>query len=152
MMPGAKQHCALFRDRYAGLLHRCFQIGRLYFRTRCNVAQVDADTWDDADLQWVFVDRGAAHSKMPRRVHVSAAVVCHGKVHHRIALYVARVNERLFVRLPHAVNDWRMSRITRRPMIEISAQIHDSHCLLLAGPAGIAKTLAARSYREYTAR
>jgi hypothetical protein len=31
-----------------------------------------------------------------------------------------------------------MSRITRRPMIEISAQIHDSHCLLLPGPAGIA--------------
>src|SRR5262249_61264804 len=78
-------------------------------------------------------DRGAAHTKMTRRVPVSAAVVCHGKVHNRIALYVARVNERLFVRLPYAVNDWRMSRITRRAMIEISAQIDDSHCMLLAG-------------------
>src|SRR5271166_1638101 len=131
VVPSAKQHRASFWNRHAGLLDRGFQIGRPDLGTRRNVTQVDADALNDAVLQRVLVDRRAAHAEMARRVNVSPAVVGHGEVHHRIALDVAGIYKRFFVGLPHAVNDRRMSWVTRRAVIEISAQIDDPHRMLL---------------------
>ena len=45
------------------------------------------------------------------------------------------------MRLPHTVDDRRLSRIARRAMIEFSAQINDPHCASSLVQAAVARTL-----------
>ena len=126
-MTGAKQHRAFFRNWHAGFFHRRFQIRRRDLGARRDMAKIDADAADDAILQRIFVDRRAGLAEMTRRVDMRAAVIGHGEKHHGIALDIAGIDERLFVRLPHAVDDRRLPRIGRRAMIKLAAQIDDAH-------------------------
>jgi hypothetical protein len=126
-MAGAKEHGAFFWNRHARLVDRGFQVRRRDLGTRRDVAQIDADAADDAALQRIFIDRNAALAEMARRIDMRAAMIGHGEKHYHIALDVAGFDERLFVRLPNAVDDRRLSRIGRRAMIKLAAEIDDPH-------------------------
>ena len=63
VMAGAKQHHSLLRDGQAGLLHRRLQIRWRDLGARRDMAQVDANAFDDALLQRIFVDRRALMPK-----------------------------------------------------------------------------------------
>src|SRR5262249_16445836 len=126
VVAGAQQHGALLRDRHAGLLYCCVEVRGRDLGARLDVPQVDADGRYDAVLERIFVDRRAGLAEVARRVDVRAAVVRHGEIHHAVALHVAGVDEGLLVRLPDAVNDRRLSRIARRAMIELAAQVDDA--------------------------
>src|SRR5436190_18249310 len=56
------------------------------------------------------------------------AMVGHGEIHDAVAVNVAGIGKSFSVRLPDAVNDRRLARITRRAMVELAAQIDDAHC------------------------
>src|SRR6185437_12320045 len=94
---------------------------------RRDVAQVDADARHDAFFQRIFVDPLAARVEMPGRVDMGAAMVGHGKIHRRETVHIAAVRKRLFMRLPHAVNDRGMAGIIRRAVIELAAEVDNLH-------------------------
>jgi len=126
-MAGAKEHRAFFRNWHTGFFHRRFEVRRRDLGAGSDMAEIDADAADDAVLQRIFVDRRAGLAEMARRVDMRAAVIGHGKKHHGVALDIARIDERLFVRLPDAVDDRRLPRIGRRAVIKFAAQIDDAH-------------------------
>src|SRR5262249_1314371 len=96
-----------------------------------------------AVLQRIFVDGCAALAEVARRVDVRSAVVRHREKHHGISLYIARIDERFLVRLPYPVDDGRLSRIGRRTVIKIPAQINDPQALSSLA-SGFARTMRAQ--------
>src|SRR5262249_24968817 len=63
-----------------------------------------------------------------RRIDMRAAMIRHGEIHHAVTLDISGLSESLLMRLPRAVDDGRLPRITWRAVIEIAAQIDDTHC------------------------
>ena len=107
--------------------------------------QIEANSLHVAVLKRIFVDRNAAHAEVTRRIDVGAAVVRHGEEHHAIAVHVSGFDEGLFVGLPDAVDDRRLSRIGRGAVIELPAQVDHSHGSLLPvifGAAGDHRVVA----------
>jgi hypothetical protein len=113
-------------------LHRRLQIRRRDLGARRDVAQIDADARHDAVLQRILVDRHPRFAEVARRIEVRAAVIGHRDVHHAVAMHVARLGERLLVRLPHAMDDRRLPRIARGAVIKLAGEIDDAHCYVLA--------------------
>ena len=132
MMPGAEENRSSLRNRHARLRHGRLQIRRRNLGTRRHVPEIDADPFHIAVLQRILVDRGRLRPEVARRVDMRAAVVGHGEEHDAVAMDVPGVGIGLFVRFPDAVNDRRLSRIGRSPVIELAAQVDDSHCSFLS--------------------
>src|SRR5207237_10019313 len=93
-----------------------------------DVPQVDADARHNAVLERILVDRRPVRPEVARRIDVRTAMVGHGEIHDAVAVNVAGIGKSFSVRLPDAVNDRRLARITWRAMVELAAQIDDAHC------------------------
>src|SRR3974390_2928374 len=107
------------------------------------MAQIEANSLHVAIFERVLIDRGPVLAEVARRIDVRAAMIRHGDEHHAVAVDVAGFRKGLFVGLPDPVNDRRLSRIGRRSMIEVPAQVDDSHFFLL--PRGPTRCPAGRN-------
>src|SRR5439155_11016778 len=95
------------------------------------MAQVEANSLHVAVFERVLVDRDTALAEVPRRIDVGAAMIRHREEHHAVAVHISGVDERFLMRLPDAVNDRRLTRISGRAVIELPAQVDHSHGLFL---------------------
>src|SRR5262249_38108847 len=114
-------------NRHTGFLYRSIEVCRRDLCLRRDMAQVDADARHDAVFERILVDRCAAHAEMARRIDVRAAMVGHREKHHHIAVDVSGIDEGLLMRLPDAVDDWRLPWIAWRAVVEVAAEIDDAH-------------------------
>src|SRR5205823_2621754 len=95
------------------------------------MAQVEANSLHVAVFERVLVDRDTALAEVSRRIDVGAAMIRHREEHHAVAVHISGLDERFLMRLPNAVNDRWLARISRRAVIELPAQVDHSHGLLL---------------------
>src|SRR5213080_5241902 len=112
------------------------------------MAQVEANSLHVAVFERVLVDRDTALAEVPRRIDVGAAMIRHREEHHAVAVHISGVDERFLMRLPDAVNDRWLARISRRAVIELPAQVDHSHGLFLPSFVVRVQRRGCRSYSK----